>query len=243
MAHPALQYLTPEYFERNPSWDIEDAPWKAGIVAAVLARNGIQPSSVCEAGCGSGGCLAELRKTYPEAELSGFDIAPNAAQFWAQYEALNIHFEVSDILQKSAFKCEVLMMLDVIEHLADPHDFLAKLHGKANYYIFHIPLDLSAMSVFRETPLLYVRNKVGHIHYFTKQLALSLLRESGYAIIDESYTHATFTAPTRSWKTLIARPFRRVINALMGKDRGVRLLGGETLMVLARSQEKQAQCL
>jgi hypothetical protein len=237
MAHPTLQYLTPEYLALNPTWDVEDAPWKASIVASVLARNGIQPSSVCEVGCGSGGCLAELRSVYPQAELSGFDIAPDAASFWVQYDGLNIHFEVGDVLQKSSLKCDVLLMLDVIEHLADPHAFLAKLQGKSNYYVFHIPLDLSAVSVFRETPLLHVRNKVGHIHYFTKQLALSLLRESGYKILEASYTQAAFTAPTRSWKTLLARPLRRIMYALLGRDRGVRLLGGDTLIVLAQYQD------
>ena len=237
MAHPSEQYLSNEYLAHNPTWDMEDAPWKASIVAATLARNEINPSSICEVGCGSGACLAELRSIYPEALLSGYDIAPDAAQFWAQFEALNIQFEVSDIQQNQSLNCEVLMMLDVIEHLADPHSFLANLHQKADYYVFHIPLDLSAVSVFRESPLLYVRNKVGHIHYFTRQLALSLLRESGYEVIDASYTQAAFTAPSRSWKTLIARPLRRIIYTLLGKDRGVRLVGGETLIVLARSQE------
>lgn len=237
MAHPTTQYLTSEYLEHNPNWDVEDTPWKARLVAATLARNGIMPSSICEVGCGSGGCLAELRAIYPEAELSGFDIAPDAASFWTRYDGLNIHLEVGDALQKPSLKCDVLLMLDVIEHLADPHSFLAGLHGKANFYIFHIPLDLSAASVFREAPLLHVRNKVGHIHYFTKQLALSLLRESGYKIIDASYTQAAFTAPIRSWKTLIVRPLRRVMQILLGKDRVVRLLGGETLMVLAQCQD------
>jgi hypothetical protein len=82
-----------------------------------------------------------------------------------------------------------------------------------------------------------VRNKVGHIHYFTKQLALSLLRESGYKIVDARYTQAAFTAPIRSWKTLIVRPLRRVMQVIFGKDRVVRLLGGETLMVLAQRQD------
>jgi hypothetical protein len=235
MAHPSEQYLSNEYLAHNPTWDMEDAPWKAKSVAAVLEKNGIQPASVCEVGCGSGACLAELRSIYPEAELSGYDIAPDAAQFWAQFDALDIHFEVSDVLKKESLNCEVLMMLDVIEHLADPNAFLANLCGRANYYIFHIPLDLSAVSVFREAPLLYVRNKVGHIHYFTKRLALSLLNESGYTVIDASYTQAAFTVPTRSWKMWLAKPLRRLVYAVFGKDRGVRLVGGETLIVLARS--------
>lgn len=132
MAHPTMQYLTSEYLDHNPNWDVEDTPWKASIVAATLARNGIKPSSICEVGCGSGGCLAELRAIYPEAELSGFDIAPDAASFWTRYDGLNIHFEVGDALQRPSLKCDVLLMLDVIEHLADPHSFLAALHGKAN---------------------------------------------------------------------------------------------------------------
>lgn len=237
MTHQTSLYLTPEYLARNPTWDLEDTPWKASIVAAVMARNGIQPSSLCEVGCGSGGCLAELRAFYPGTELSGFDIAPDAALFWPRYEGLNIHFEVGDVLVMSSLKCDVLLMLDVIEHLPDPHAFLAGLHGKANFYVFHIPLDLSAVSVFRETPLMHVRSKVGHVHYFTKQLALSLLKESGFKVVDARYTQAAFTAPARSWKTLIARPLRRIMYSLLGKDRGVRLLGGDTLIVLAQSQD------
>lgn len=236
MAHPTLQYLSKDYLSRNPTWDLEDTPWKAVTVAAALDRHGIQPDSMCEVGCGSGGCLAELRTIYPETELSGFDIAPDAAKFWARYEKLKINFEVGNVLEKTTLKCDVMLLLDVIEHLADPHDFLAKLRGKATYYVFHIPLDLSVVSVFRETPLLHVRNKVGHIHYFTKQLALSLLRESGYKIIDASYTNAAFTAPIRSSKTLIARPLRRLVHLILGKDRCVRLLGGDTLIVLAQCQ-------
>ena len=236
MAHPSMQYLTSEYLAHNPTWDMEDAPWKAGIVKDLLARNNLNPASICEVCCGSGACLAELRSFYPETELSGYDIAPDAARLWSRFEDRDIRFEVGDVLTMDSPRAQVIMLLDVIEHLADPHAFLAGLRGKAEYYVFHIPLDLSAISVFREAPLLYVRNKVGHIHYFTRNLALSLLQESGYEVVDENYTQAAFTVPTTSWKTRIARPFRRIIYALLGKDRGVRLVGGETLIVLARAE-------
>ena len=36
MAHPSEQYLSNEYLAHNPTWDMEDAPWKARIVAAAL---------------------------------------------------------------------------------------------------------------------------------------------------------------------------------------------------------------
>ncbi len=91
------------------------------------------------------------------------------------------------------------------------------------------------MSVLRESPLLHVRDKVGHIHYFTKGLALALLVECGYEVLDWKYTGAAFTAPQRSWKTRVAGLVRRLAYAA-NKDAGVRLMGGETLMVLARAR-------
>ena len=89
------------------------------------------------------------------------------------------------------------------------------------------------MSVLREAPLLHVRKKVGHLHYYTKGLALTMLEESGYQVVDSSYTGAGFTAPQRGWLARMASLPRRLVGA-MAKDAGVRLFGGETLMVLAR---------
>jgi len=123
--------------------------------------------------------------------------------------------------------------LDVFEHVPNPFDFLSQLQGRADYYVFHIPLDLNAISVIREAPLLYVREKVGHIHYYTKGLALALLEECGYQIMDWSYTGASFNAPQRALKTRLAQIPRHLVYAI-NKDMGVRLLGGETLMVLAK---------
>jgi len=31
MARPSLQYLNNEYLAHNPTWNMEDAPWKAKI--------------------------------------------------------------------------------------------------------------------------------------------------------------------------------------------------------------------
>jgi len=99
--------------------------------------------------------------------------------------------------------------------------------------VFHFALDPSALSVLREEPLLRVRSKVGHLHYYTRGLALALLAECGFEVIDWRYTGATFSVPHRTWKTRLAGVFRRLAYAL-SKDMGVRLLGGETLIVLAR---------
>jgi SAM-dependent methyltransferase len=238
LSKPYESYESGDYLANNPTWDEEDSEWKANQVLKVFDRNHLVPKSIVEVGCGAGGVLALLHNALPEIQYSGFDIAPDASQFWKKHASKKIEFLVGDFLQSQTTHFDVLLLLDVIEHVANPFEFLSSLRGRADYYVFHIPLDLSAISVARETPLLLVRQKVGHIHYFTKGLALSLLEECGYQLIDWSYTGASLTAPQSTWKGLLARLPRRLIFGI-NRDLGVRLLGGDTLMVLANAKHNK----
>ncbi|MDH3514833.1 MAG: class I SAM-dependent methyltransferase [Gammaproteobacteria bacterium] len=228
------RYLGSDYAESNPTWDIEDSPWKARQVLRMLNAHGLKPRRVVDVGCGAGGVLAGLRDALPDAALHGYDIAPDAAHLWPALKETGIRFRSGDFLQSGDGNYDLMLLLDVIEHVANPFEFLSGLRGRADHYLFHIPLDLSAVSVLREAPLLHVRNKVGHIHYFTKTLALMLLDECGYQVRDWFYTGASLTGPARGWKTRLARLPRRVAYAI-NKDAGVRLLGGETMIVLAQT--------
>ena len=234
----ANRYISKEYLELNPTWDSEDSPWKALHVLEMLRAHDLYPRNLADIGCGAGQVLAELKKSLPDTDMMGFDIAPDAQAFWKQKAVSGITLRLGDFFQLAEEHYDVLLLLDVLEHVRDPHDFLEKLKTYGDHFIIHLPLDLSASSVLREEPLLYVRRKVGHIHYFTCRLALALLAECGYEVIDWKYTGAAFTAPQRNWKTRAVSVFRRVAYAL-SKDFGVRLLGGETLIVLARPSSRQ----
>ncbi len=229
------RYLESDYLLHNPAWDMQDSPWKAKHVSALLKKNAVAAESFCEIGCGAGAVLGSLQKTYPEACLTGYDIAPDAERFWQHLRASGIRLYVDDFFEKNKESYAVIMLLDVLEHVVDPHQFLIKTKPYAEHLIVHFPLDLSAMSVLREKPLLHVRRKVGHIHYFTKGLALELLDECGYDIVDWQYTGAAFNAPQVGFKTRLSRIPRYIAN-LLNKDAGVRLFGGETLMVLAKAK-------
>jgi len=228
------RYRDGTYLTHNPDWDRQECLWKAGLVKNVLDEFKIEPKTVCEIGCGTGDVLVHLKQFYPNYEFTGYDISPQVEQFWEEHKAEGIHFYCGDFLALNKQYYDCILLIDVIEHLSDPFKFLDAIQEKPKYFVFQFPLDLSASTVLREKPLLNARLKVGHIHYFTKGLALAILQDAGFNIMHYRYTKAYLKGPNRSLKTRIAALPRRLVNYI-AKDFGVRLLGGETLLVLAEA--------
>ena len=234
-SHPAeRRYLEGDYLAQNPDWDSGDSVWKADLVSAAIARSGIEAREIVEVGCGAGGVLAALRPAFPQARLAGYDIAPGAQTFWAAYESAGIEFHVGDFLEQATPTVDVVLLLDVVEHLPDPIEFLSRIRPRARHFVFHFPLDLSVLSVLREHPLLHVRRKVGHLSYYTRGLALALLEECGFRVLDVRFTAAGLNAPGRGAAARLASLPRAMLRAF-SPDLAARLFGGETLIVVAAS--------
>ncbi len=234
------RYIDGSYLNSNPDWDRKDASWKAGQVFKILEDHKINPLSICEVGCGSGDILRSLEGMLPKAKLVGYDISPQLEKFWQNGDVNNKHridYNLGDFHKLNNHRYEILLMLDVFEHVRDPFTFLEDSLKHANKFIFHIPLDLSAIGVARKAPLLNVRRSVGHLHSYTKDLALETLVDCGYKIIDWRYTGASLNMPNKSLKTNLAR-FPRILAGIVNKDWAVRVFGGETLIVLAEENPK-----
>jgi len=142
-------------------------------------------------------------------------------------------FNLSDLLKENTEHFDVVMAIDVFEHVEDYFDFLRKLKEKAEYKIFHIPLDLSVQTVLRSTPIIKGRKSVGHIHYFTKETALETLKDTGYEIVDYFYTGGSLELPNRGWKANLLKVPRKLAFSV-NNDLAVRILGGYSLLVLAK---------
>ncbi|HVQ39324.1 MAG TPA: hypothetical protein VMS31_17425, partial [Pyrinomonadaceae bacterium] len=54
-------YQTGEYVERNPTYHVEDSPWKAQHILSLMQKNALQPRTICEIGCGAGEILRQLQ--------------------------------------------------------------------------------------------------------------------------------------------------------------------------------------
>jgi 2-polyprenyl-3-methyl-5-hydroxy-6-metoxy-1,4-benzoquinol methylase len=221
------------YAAKNETWHIEDSPWKAAQIQKMLHKNGIQPQKVAEIGCGVGEILNLLSQQYTKTQFSGYEISETAferAQV-RQHERLNFYCEDLIAPENTAF-FDVLMVIDVIEHVEDMYGFVRKCREKATHKVFHIPLDISVQTVLRGHPIQKARRKLGHIHSFYKDSALATLKDMGYTVTDHFYTNSAFDLK-RNWRTRVANIPRRLV-WWFSPDLAVRTFGGFSLMVLAK---------
>jgi hypothetical protein len=232
--HSGSIYETGEYVERNPTYHVEDSSWKARHILQLLQRNSLQPRTICEIGCGAGEILKQLQSCLPaDTEFFGYDISPQAVELCRQRENERLRFYCEDLVKADTSSFDLLLCIDVFEHVPDYIGFLQDLRSKAQYEIFHIPLDMSAQWVLRGRPILQEREQAGHLHYFMKDTALGALRDTGYEVLDWTYTPGAIDNP-RSIKARLAKWPRRLMMS-MAPDFTVRMLGGYSLLVLAKS--------
>jgi hypothetical protein len=225
-------YTSGTYLKNNPDWHQESSKWKADLVYDFIRQFKIPTREVIEVGCGAGEILVQLSKQLgPSSILKGYDISPHAIQIAAKKETEQLHFFHGDFTKVYSGEVDLILVIDVIEHVDDVYSFLRALRPAGRHFIFHIPLDLSCRTILKPHVMLQQRTSVGHIHYFTEETALWLLRDTGYTI-----NHFIYTKPEidlqkpRSGKQWIKKALRRLSYA-MNKKLSVKLWGGYSMLL------------
>lgn len=190
------RYTDGRYLADNADWHEADSPWKAEQIIRCLRDRNLAPKTIAEIGCGAGGVIAALSAAQPDAQCAGYDISPQAIGLAAPKETARLRFYNRDLLAEPESRFDLLIAADVFEHVPDYLGFLVKLRSRADQFIFHIPLDLSAMWILREYQILRRRRTVGHIHHFTKATALATLEDTGYRVRHWRFTESGFVGET-----------------------------------------------
>ena len=228
-------YTEGGYYQRNPGWHQEGSKFKADLVWEFINKFQLSTGLVVEVGCGAGEVLVELTKNLPSASvLKGYDISPQAIQIANKKATSQLSFYIDDYSQVNEAKADLVLVLDVVEHIDDVYSFLRKLRDKGRNFIFHIPLDMSCRTLLKPHVLLQQRTDVGHIHYFTEETMLWMLRDVGFDVEYLVYTKpdVDLTKPGsfKQWVKKVLRKFSYSIN----KKLSVKLWGGYSALVLAK---------
>jgi SAM-dependent methyltransferase len=231
-------YTSGVYLEENPTWHVEDAAWKADKIAGILGRNGVDPRLLVEIGCGAGAVIAELagqQQMGGGVRFRGYDISPQAIALARTRASDRLVFSCEDLLASAPEeRPDVLLVIDVFEHVPDYMGFVSKCRDLADYKVYHIPLEVNVSSALRDN-FARTREKLGHLHSFSESSALATLRDTGHEIVDYVYTdgalglfrqHPTFK------RAVVNVP--RWLLSKVSVPLSARVLGGYSLLVLAR---------
>jgi hypothetical protein len=227
-------YTDGDYLKNNPTWDVEDAPWKADHILRMIEKHHLEPATVCEVGCGCGEILSQLQKRLPATTIfTGYEISPQAYDLCKGRANDHLSFCLKNYCEETTPSCDLLLLIDLIEHLEDYFQFLRDVRGRSRYKILHIPLEMFAVAAMYPQFLLGQRKRVGHLHHFSKDTALQMLEDLGYEIIDYQYT-AGYALPRQyGIKDKLLKIPRGLFFPIF-PDLTVRLFGGCSLLVLVK---------
>lgn len=227
------RYRDGRYAEDNPDWHEGDGDAKAAAIADFLRATGVWPRRITDVGCGSGAVLAglvqRLRDQGEDTRGEGWDISPDAIARARCRESRHLRFHVAEATTIRDFS-DLVLCIDVIEHLADDLAFLREIRPLGERFLFRIPLELSVWDVLRPQRRLDARRRFGHRHAYDRAAAENLLNEAGFEV-EASRFHRV---PVRAhglgrWSDAL----RRATVALAPRW-GVRAFGGFGWLVLAR---------
>jgi ubiquinone/menaquinone biosynthesis C-methylase UbiE len=244
-------YTSGDYLKKNPTWHIGESHWKAREIIRMMVRNNLAPKTICEVGCGAGEILKRLQMNMDDScTFWGYEISPQAFELCKDRSNEKLHFNLLNITQEKDAFFDLILVMDVLEHMEDYFSFLREIRHKSLYKIVQLPMDISVRSILRGELTKY-RNSYGHIHYFTKELALQTFKDLGYELLDYFYTYESVEYLPESSDKLENNVLKRLRKRLgkikrgllKGRDKlsftihedlAVRILGRWRLLILVK---------
>lgn len=126
-----------EYHEHRERAPHLEQSWQCGrlYMAAKFIRS-VNPSSVVDLGCGDGGLLS-LIKDIPS---WGYDFCPANSEGWIERGVRGEHADVFNTDFEPTWG-ELVVVTEVLEHLADPHKVVEWIARNAKYIVASSPAD------------------------------------------------------------------------------------------------------
>ncbi|MEO6916436.1 MAG: class I SAM-dependent methyltransferase [Chitinophagaceae bacterium] len=228
-------YTGDEYLGKNPDYHLEDAGWKAGLILGMMNKNKVFPKGIADLGCGAGGVIKQMARVMSSSVcFYGYDISPKAIDLARQSaNEKNVHFQTGNYFENPRQSVDLILVIDLLEHLDNFYLFLRELKLCGSKCIFHIPLDLSGRSILKPHILKQQRESVGHIHYFSREMVWWLLEDCGFVIRDWRFTKPVSDVTNRPTVMRSIKKFLRNISFRLNPDLSSKLWGDYSVLIFA----------
>lgn len=117
----------------------------AALVALAVSESRPGPVTVSDLGCGDGGLLS-LVQHFEHVTAWGYDFQPSNAAGWAERGVDGRLADVFGADRDTVKVGDVVMMTEVLEHLADPHGVVCWVGGHARWLVASSPWSESPAS-------------------------------------------------------------------------------------------------
>ena len=147
------------------------------------------PGSVLDIGCGDGFVLQSLAGNFPSAFFTGIDIALTDEIITQITERARDCKNISLYRQmppQSNKKPDLILLLDVLEHIADETDFLNSLHA----FIHNESRIIITVPAFQQLFTEHDRH-LKHFRRYNRRQLLEILEKSGFEVLTSGYIFAS----------------------------------------------------
>jgi len=198
-------YTSDAYIAKNPTLHAEDSPWKASkilpLVDLVAPRLGRREIVLLDVGGGAGLILRAVAEHLERAHglrvrKYALDLSPGMLDVQRRNNADLARALREDIRATSLGDREVdiVLMIDVLEHVPEPARALAEIRRISRHVIFNVPLERNLYYLLLNTITLgrlkrHQRDLVGHINSYTILSLKRQLRRSGARIVTRFYAN------------------------------------------------------
>ena len=240
------KYTSGEYGHYSPSWHKEDSQWKVQQISKLVDADFLKQTfpdvthlKAIDIGCGAGGVIGNFAEYLIQLgygiSATGIEPSPEALDM-ARGDWPNVQFQQVNLTEVQE-QFDIGLLMDVVEHVENPWQFVREASNRCKLLIFHLPLDDSFLTEIASL-YHYKAQTMGHIHFFTRQKALWFLESCGLQVISHQFTQS-FAVPSSLQISpkhrLLALP-RRLL-ATLSPALCSRVLGGMSLVVVAKAKQ------
>jgi SAM-dependent methyltransferase len=140
-------------------------------------------TDILEIGCAYGFFGELVKRELPHAQYLGFDVSADAVKFAKNNLGLNVSDE-SYLASKTGRKFSDVFMWDVIEHLQNPGEFIARISSDSasGSRLYLTTGDIGSWLARLQGCNWRMIHPPSHLHYFSKETITELLRKNGFKV-------------------------------------------------------------